>query len=145
ISLRILRAAADDPDPRVQANAIEVLDKLDEPTRVAVTDRKLASTNSRVRANAIKSLLRTDAYKAGEALLDMLTDESQASRCSALWVVQRLQLVSMVQRIEHMALHDPSERVRRRAGRVLDVCAAGTRPPSDLMPRARDPLPGGSV
>ncbi len=143
--LRILRAATDDRDPRVVANAIEVLDALDAPARAAVTRPKLESKHARVRANAIKSLLRLDAPDAGEALLNMLTDKSQANRCSALWVVQRLQLVSLMQRIEHIALHDPSERVRQRAGRVLDDCSADVRRPVGSTSRARESTSEGSA
>jgi len=86
-----------------------------------------------------------DAPDAGEALLNMLTDKSQANRCSALWVVQRLQLVSLMQRIEHIALHDPSERVRQRAGRVLDDCSADVRRPVGSTSRARESTSEGSA
>ena len=68
---------------------VEVLDKLDVPERVSVTAAKLDSPHSRVRANAVKSLLRTELHQAGEVLLDMLDSESRTDRLSALWVVRR--------------------------------------------------------
>lgn len=118
-SRRVLRAAMDDPDARVQANAIEVLDTLDIDDRIAVTDKKLDSPDNRVRANAVKSLLRTELHRAGEVLLEMLDDSSRASRLSALWVVQRLCLSSLVERLEAMGRDDPDKRVRERATRII--------------------------
>ena len=116
---RILRAAMMDPDERVQANAVEVLDLLNVPDRLADTEPKLESPNNRVRANAVKSLLRMEFRKSGDVLLNMLDDPSSAQRISALWVIERLELASVVSRVTTMSRHDPDLRVRRRAQRVL--------------------------
>ncbi len=116
---RILRAAMMDPDERVQANAVEVLDVLDVPDRLADTEPKLESPNNRVRANAVKSLLRMEFRKSGDVLLNMLDDPSSAPRISALWVIERLELASVVRRVTAMSRHDSDLRVRRRAQRVL--------------------------
>ena len=117
---RILRGALGDSDARVQADAVEALDTLDVQDRVALTRPKLESMNNRVRANAVKSLLRTELQQAGETLLDMLDHTSRSHRLSALWVVSRLGLGGVVHRIETMSQSDPDEQVRRRAARVLE-------------------------
>lgn len=118
-SERILRAAVNDADERVQANAIEALDRLNLPSRVAVTAPKLTARSGRVRANAVKSLLRTELRQSAETLLDMLEDASRAHRLSALWVVERLGLGSMLERLEQLSAKDPDQQVRQRARRVL--------------------------
>lgn len=118
-SKRILRTAINDPDERVQANAIEALDRLGVPERVAALQPKLQSPNSRVRATAVQSLLRAEVRQAGETLLDMLEDPSAAHRLSALWVVERLGLRAVRDRILALSRSDPDERVRRRAKRLL--------------------------
>ena len=122
----ILRRAVGDADQRVQANAIEALDLLNVPDRVACTAPKLTSANNRVRATAVKSLLRAELASAGEALLSMLEDGASDSRISALWVVQRLHLASIRKRIDAMSRQDPDPRVRQRAARVLRELAGGS-------------------
>ena len=116
---RILRAAVDDPDQRVQANAIESADRIDIPNRKEWTGKKLDSDNSRVRANAVKSLLPMELRKAGETLIDMLADSSNAHRLSALWVVERLKLNALLHRIEDISRDDPDPHIREQAKRVL--------------------------
>jgi len=119
ISERILRAALNDPDDRVVANAIEALDELGSSGLVKETTEKLASSNARVRANAIKSLMRVNNNQAAASLLEMLSHPSQAYRISALWVVERSDLRSIINDVVRMSQNDPDERVRRRAQRLL--------------------------
>jgi HEAT repeat protein len=116
---RIVWRALNDPDSRVQSNAIEVLDRLPVPTKGQQLEAKLKSTHQRVRATAIAALLKLQAGDAAEALLEMLYHPSGAHRISALWVVERLALASVMHRLEEMAETDPDARVRRRAQRVL--------------------------
>jgi len=118
-SQRILRAAIDDPDYRVQANAVEALDETAAEHCDRMVAPKLESPNPRVRANAIKALLRLDVRDAGEALIQMLSDPSPGARLSALWVVERLELRSVIRRLEQIYDADPDAKVRRRAGRVV--------------------------
>jgi len=127
-SERVLCAAVDDPDARVQANAVEALDKLDVPNRLQCTQTKLTSPHGRVRANAIKSLLRLDMRRAAGELLRMLEDGSCSQRVSALWVVQRLELRSVLQRVVSLSRHDPDDRVKQRARRVLQELEGHTPP-----------------
>lgn len=116
---RVLRQAASDAEPRVQANAVEALDQRNDPDRATVTRPSLASPHARVRANAVKSLLRLEVQEAGAALLKMLQGDSRAHRISGLWVVERLQLCSLLKRIAELSQRDPDEQVRRRAARVV--------------------------
>ncbi len=134
---RLLRAALHDPDDRVQANAIEALDRLDAHDHVDSIRPKLESSNSRVRANAVRALLRVEVREAGAALLDMLEDPAEAQRIGALWVVERLQLRSVIQRVAELSRKDPDARVRKRALRVLSELTArpmtgGQRPLADV-------------
>jgi hypothetical protein len=118
-SERLLRLALQDPDSRVQANAIESLDQLHVAGRADCIRPKLHAHHHRVRANAIRSLLRLELHEAGEALLRMLEDQAGPQRASALWVVERLRLQAVLHRVIHMSHHDPDERVRQRALRVI--------------------------
>jgi len=118
-SQRILRVAVSDPDVRVQANAVEVMDVLNATDRAAYTVEKLESPHGRVRANAVKSLLRLEVQHAGEVLLDMLRDPSAAQRVSALWVVERLGLQALLHRVVDMSRSDSDPRVRKRATRAM--------------------------
>jgi hypothetical protein len=134
---RILRLAVNDPDERVQANAIEAYDRLDMDERIAYTRPKLDSTACRVRANAVKSLLRVGLSEAGETLLGMLEDPSRAHRLSALWVIERLQLRTVVSRVRAIGQRDADVLVRQRATRVLDQLSGhgdGGGPLSDRAP-----------
>jgi hypothetical protein len=115
---RRLREALQDPDERVQANAIEALETLELTQEAPAIQTKLRSRNSRVRANSVKALLKLELREAADALLEMLEDEASAHRLSALWVVERMRLLAVAQRVEELAQADPDSRVRRRAQRV---------------------------
>ncbi len=130
---RILRIAINDADARVQANAIEALDRLNVDDRLSYIKDKLSSPHNRVRANAVRALLRLEICEAGEVLLDMLEDSSETHRLSALWVVERMRLRSVLNRVFDMSRNDPDERVRQRARRVL--------PDLDLKTPRRSPKP----
>ncbi|MGD2110114.1 MAG: HEAT repeat domain-containing protein [Phycisphaerae bacterium] len=138
VTNRILRAAVNDPDHRVQADAIEAMDLLDLDERIAITEPKLDSPDSRVRANAIKSLLRAGHDKAGETLLNMLDDPAPAHRISALWVVARLKLKTAGAKVRQLSLTDPDERVRRHAERAVRRITSER--PSQPPPESRSPV-----
>ncbi len=125
---RIARRALDDPDPRVQANAIQLLDQWPGDDKHGPLEPKLRSKHQRVRATAVAALLRMQAPEAAEALVEMLSDESAAHRISALWVVERLELASLLQRIEDLAESDADARVRQRARRLLRTLPAPSAP-----------------
>jgi len=112
---RIVRRAVNDPDPRVQANALEVLDQWEDPDRLAIAIPKLDAAHNRVRAVAIRTLLPLEVERAGGDLLEMLNHTSRRHRMSALWVVERLKLRSLAPRVFLLAEEDSDSRVRRRA------------------------------
>lgn len=116
---RILIAALDDPDRRVRANAIEALDDIGSPLRVERIKPKLRDPDSRVRSTAIKALLKLRIRDAAESLIELLRHPSRAHRMSALWVVEKLNLAGILDRIRSMTLNDPDDDVRRRAQRLF--------------------------
>ena len=140
-TVRVLRTAINDPDERVQANAIEALDRLGVSERIPLTAPKLESRDGRVRANAVRSLLRAERHEAGETLLAMLGDTSRGHRLSALWVVDRLRLRAVRDRVHAISRGDLDEQVRKRAGRVL-ANLADNRPGRMCRPVAPDRLRG---
>ncbi len=111
---------------RVRSNAIEALEAMEHvgPLREAL----LALTHGRAnrsRATAIKALLALPMSEALPELERMLGDDNEAHRVSALWVVERLGLLPVVNRVAALARSDAQPRVRRRAVRVVrDLAAA---------------------
>lgn len=128
VSLRILRRAIEDADNRVQANAVEALALLDEKECRRWVGPKLTSEHGRVKGNAVQALLRLEMREAGDALLEMLNDPARGHRISGLWVVERLRLKTVVQRVERLSREDDDPQVRRRAGRVLRGLFGGDPP-----------------
>jgi HEAT repeat protein len=133
---RLLRDAMNDVDERVQANAVEAMDRLNLPSRAPATVGKLASRSGRVRANAIKSLLRMEMRVAAEALMKMLEDTDAAHRVGALWVLEHIGSGALWDRVEAMSRLDTDERVRLRARRILRVMSA---------PQSRQPKRSGAA
>jgi len=133
VARRILGRTLDDPDMRVQANAIEALDALDLPQGNRQIVAKLDAPHHRVRATAVAALLRMQVPRAAETLLDMLESELRAERISALWVIDRLRLASMVHRLADLAKRDPDRLVRRRADRLLRAFPAGSPPLAEAI------------
>jgi len=127
---RILRDALNDPEPRVQANAIETLGTLGWKDADELVSPKLSSPHNRVRANAVKALLGMQFEAAADALLNMLGETSQSHRLSALWVVERMNLRVLVDRIVEISQTDPDGRVRHRAARVLRTLSVAAPVPS---------------
>ncbi|HRX85844.1 MAG TPA: HEAT repeat domain-containing protein [Phycisphaerae bacterium] len=118
-SRRLLRDALDDPDDRVQANAIEAIERLGGREETVRVMEKLQATDSRVRANAVKALVHLGMREGARTLIEMLASDTPSDRISALWVVERMRLQHMLQRIERIVAADPDERVRTRARRLL--------------------------
>jgi HEAT repeat protein len=136
---RILGRLLDDPDPRVQANTIEAIDRLEIPERDKQFEAKLEARHHRVRATAVAALLKMQVHRAGEVLLDMLEDPSRSQRIAALWVVERLQLGSLLYRLDHLAQHDPDEQVQRRARRAYRSIGSWLTPPEAVAPLEGEP------
>jgi hypothetical protein len=136
---RVLRTALDDPDDRVQANAIEALERRAAASVREQVAAKLESPSSRVRANAVKLLLRMRIREGAAHLLAMLGSARTSDRLSALWVVERIKLSGVVAKLEALAASDPDLRIRRRAQRVRD--ALGGVAPAGAGGRSREDGP----
>ena len=114
-----------DVDPRVRANAIEVLEakpKLDYVPMLAARARSRQSS-SRERANAIKALHRMKIGVAAPQLLAMLQDGRPEHRISAMWALRQVGIWQMLHEVGKMAKQDENIRVRRYALTVLRTVA----------------------
>lgn len=130
---RLLHAALRDADSRVQANAVEALQRLagaDDQTKRLLRSQ-LQSPNHRVRANAVVAMLTQADPTAADSLKEMLESPVAADRLSALWVIQRLQLSNLTEALEVFAYQDPDWRVRRRASSLLGLDKTPGRPAPD--------------
>ena len=79
----------------------------------------LRDPEHRVRAAAIKALLKLRVREAADSLLRMLHESSRAHRMSALWVVEKYGLAKIVNHVAELAKNDPDAAVRKRAQRML--------------------------
>ena len=84
----VLLAALDDPDCRVQANAVEALEKRNARHLAGQLARFNEHPNPRLRANSIKAQLTFKAHAAQKTIAKMLADARPAHRLSAHWVTQ---------------------------------------------------------
>lgn len=115
VSARLLKRALRDDDNRVQANAVEAVERAGEPDVVAELLPKLASPDNRVRANAVKALLKLGVREAAVTLLRMLDDPNRLQRISALWLIDHMGLFTLASRVMRLAENDGDAVVRERA------------------------------
>ena len=87
----LLVAALQDTDTRVQANAVEAIERRDVRSVDKEIEQFTSSDNNRVRANAIKAQLNWRVESARVAIREMLTDDRPNHRRSALWVSQQFE------------------------------------------------------
>ncbi len=140
-AMRILRHALNDPDARVQANAIEGISSLMKDLDDCDLSAKLSAGDNRVRANAIKTLVGQRVRDAAVALIHMLGHDLPTHRLSALWVVEQLQLNTLEPRIRKIAELDPDKRVRDRAIAVLDRMNQGFAQPAQIVEHTAETSP----
>ncbi|MBN1489169.1 MAG: HEAT repeat domain-containing protein [Phycisphaerae bacterium] len=120
-SEQLLRESLEHPDDRVRANAVESLDRLSAAANDPLVLERLDDEDNRTRANAAKALLKLGVRDAAETLCAMLRDPASDQRASALWVVQRLQLVPLLTRIGEMAAEDPDPGIQQQAQKLLEM------------------------
>lgn len=130
---RIFERALLDTDPRVVANAIEGLDRLGAGSRVEALTPLMEHGDNRIRANAIRALLHRRVPEAAGELLKMLADPRRMHRISALWLVERMRLTAMRERVRIVSESDQDPAVRRAAGQTLHRLAQ--------LPAARNSAP----
>jgi HEAT repeat protein len=117
----LLERVLNDTDPRVRANAIEVLEstKKGEYLPLLAQRARAAGSNHRERANAIKALHRMKVKNATLALGAMLRDQRAEHRISALWALKAIGWWQMLNEVGRLAKEDDNLRVRRYALTVL--------------------------
>jgi len=115
----ILERVLADTDPRVRANAIEVLENKRSTEYVPMLTERARSTHNRERANAIKALHRMKVGMASEQLAIMLRDPRSEHRISALWTLRHIGLWALISEVGRLAKADESLKVRRYAASIL--------------------------
>ncbi len=112
--------ALDDDDPRVQANAIDVLDSFNPPDLPNILEVKLTSPNNRIRANAIKAILKPQYSLALKALSAMLDHPDPTFRRSALWAVTKATPLFLGAKVSKLAQMDPDPEVKKFARQAME-------------------------
>ncbi len=121
----VLKQALAHENDRVRSNAIESLQAMQQVDSLSQALVELTQgRGNRSRATAIKALLELPMAEALPELLRMLADDDAEHRVSALWVVERMGLLPVVNSVAQLAQQDPQPQVRRRAVRVVRDLAA---------------------
>ncbi|MDB5323856.1 MAG: hypothetical protein JWN40_5487 [Phycisphaerales bacterium] len=118
----LLERVLNDADPRVRANAIEVLEAKQGAQflpMLAARARASGAINNRERANAIKALHCMKVKNATVALAAMLQDQRPEHRISALWALKSIGWWQLLNEVGRLAKSDDNLRVRRYALGVL--------------------------
>lgn len=108
-----------DEDPRVRANAIEVLEQRKQTEYLPMLAQRARSNANRERANAIKALHAMKVKNAGQALKKMLGDQRAAHRISALWALRSVGVWQLLAQVADLAKNDADQRVRRYAAAAI--------------------------
>jgi hypothetical protein len=121
----LLERILNDADPRVRANAIEVLETRQKTEYLPMLAQKArtAASNNRERANAIKALHRMKVRNATIALDAMLKDPRPEHRISALWALKAIGWWQLLREVGRLAKEDTNMRVRRYALAILKTVA----------------------
>ncbi|MFI5381003.1 MAG: HEAT repeat domain-containing protein [Tepidisphaerales bacterium] len=116
---QVLERVLNDEDPRVRANAIEVLETRQRVEFVPMLTQRAMTSSSRERANAIRALHRMKVGTASQQLVNMLQDERPDHRISALWALRQIGWWQLINEVGRLAKTDTNLRVRRYAMSVL--------------------------
>jgi HEAT repeat protein len=109
-----VRKALGHADPRVRANAVEALVRIDRRPG-AHLDALAASRDNRLRANAVRGLLIGRAAGGVRLLRRMLADDDPRHRVSAVWVARSARALPVTTDLRRMADEDRFTEIRRRA------------------------------
>jgi HEAT repeat protein len=115
----LMERLLNDPDARVRANVVEVLEHRGDPQFVPALAQRAHTAGGRERANAIKAMHRMKVGTAGAQLLQMLRDERPDHRISALWALRQIGWWQLINEVGQLAKSDGNVRVRRYALGVL--------------------------
>jgi HEAT repeat protein len=108
-----------DPDARVRANTIEVLEARKDRQFLPALAERARAANNRERANAIKALHALRVGTVNVQLAAMLRDGRAEHRVSALWVLRQIGWWPLLAEVGRLAKADADLRVRRYALVVL--------------------------
>jgi HEAT repeat protein len=133
-----IREFLTDKDPRVRANAIELLPGRDGPKEMLEVLRQAASSDfNREKANALQKLISWGYRDFERGLIQMLDDPDEWKKASALWVVAHTDTPDLIPYLRQAA-NDPRAAVRQMAVRALGI--KGTEEDiRALMPFLQDP------
>lgn len=115
----LLEKVLNDPDARVRANAIEVLEAKKSTGFMAVLTHRARAGVNRERANAIKALGKLKIESASQNLLEMLRDERAEHKISAMWTLRQIGWWNMLNEVARLAREDENLRVKRYALAIL--------------------------
>lgn len=115
----LLERVLTDTDPRVRANAIEVLESKKEVQFLPMLAQRARSSHNRERANAIKAMHRMRVGTASSQLLGMLRDQRPEHRISAMWALRQTGIWQLINEVGRIAKQDENLRVRRYALGVI--------------------------
>jgi len=115
----LLEKVLNDTDPRVRANAIEVLESRMHESYVPLLAERARSSHNRERANAIKALGKMKVATAVTQLTNMLHDNRSEHRISALWALRQIGWWQLISEVGRLAKDDDNMRVRRYALTIL--------------------------
>jgi len=115
----LLRRILSDSDPRVRANAVELLEQGNKTQFAPLLADKAKQGHHRERANAIKALQGMKIGQAAQALAEMLNDTRPDHRISGIWALRQMGFWRLLGEVGRIAKDDGSMRVRRYALAVL--------------------------
>ena len=119
----LLDRVLQDTDPRVRANAIEVLEQKQRAEYLPLLAQRARANNSRERANAIKAMHKMKVKTATVSLDQMLHDERPDHRISAMWTLKQIGWWKLLADVGKLAKTDVNLNVRRYALGVLKSLA----------------------
>jgi len=118
-------------DPRVRANALEVLPAEEARSRFPELMAMAEEEAPRPRAVAIETLLAMGVDDAMTELREMLEDTRANHRASALWLVRHLGLLEVARTVAEMAVSDPDDEIQSRANMVIQQLIYQLNPKDD--------------
>jgi len=115
-----VKAALQNEDARVRANALESIWGEDNPEAREVFASCLDDEDNRARANAAKGLYEINDGRGLKALMEMVHDEDKMMRASGAWALGEIREVSAISDLQNLQENDQEEIVRRNARIALE-------------------------
>lgn len=136
---KLIQQYFNDPDPRVRANAVELLPehRPDNQQMIKIAKEGSVSDHLRLRANSIAKLLNWEFPEYENELVEMLDSDDEWTKASGLWVLGVTDMPHLINRLRESA-NDPRPNVRKMA--VKGIGLKGTEDDlRALMPFLQDP------